>query len=128
MDGLARALTVADVTDPLAERPISPARGSGRGGDDLAGALTNALMMQELGFGGQPPTRIWRFELAGDLQAADGQALGYPWVAFVEHMHMMPFIGFDGSVWEAGGGPDVPVQGRNVLSISSDSRRYPAPR
>ena len=104
LDGFAEALTVADVTDPGAERPVSPGPRFGRAGDNAAEVVTSAPAMHELGFG-QPPTRIWRVELARDLQAADGQTLGYPWIAFVEHMHMMPFVGFDGSVWEAGGAP-----------------------
>ena len=109
-----RALTVADVTDPLLERTVIPSRTP----DADAQELTSSPDMQQLGYETQPPARTWRLELTRDLEAADGQVLGYPWVGFVDHMHAIPFVAFDGAVWEAGGGPSVPVHSRNVLSIA----------
>ena len=110
---LARALTVADVTRPRAERALTTA-----GMDQtLASATWDGATVHQLGFARQPPASTWRLEVAADLQAADGQTLGYPWVGFVENAHEQPFVALDGSVWEASGGARVPVSVRNVVSM-----------
>ena len=115
LDRFARALTIADVTDPTAERPVVPKRILEAEGADQA---TDSPMTRQIGFDDQPPARTWRLQLAPNLVAADGQTLDYPWVAFVEHMHAEPFIGFAGAVWEAESGTGLPLYGRNVLSIT----------
>ena len=69
------------------------------------------------GFPFQVPLSTWRLRLGPELQAADGQTLDYPWVGFVEAIHAVPFVGLDGAVWEASGGPQIPVYARNVQSV-----------
>ena len=113
LGGFARALTIADVTDTANERPVVPARSA-----EDPGQMADSPMPRQVGFADQPPARTWRLQLTSDLHAADGQRLDYPWVAFVDHMHAEPFVGFDGSVLEATGRPPLPLHGRNVQSIT----------
>ena len=114
----ARALTIADVTDRAGERAVLATT---QLDDERARQLAPGASPKDLGFDVQPPARAWRLRLAPDLRASDGQTLGYPWVAFVEQMHHRPFIAlgaFDESVWEATGGPLVPLTTRNVISVN----------
>ena len=114
----ARALTIADVTDGAGERAVLATT---QLDDERARQLAPGASPKDLGFDVQPPARAWRLRLAPDLQASDGQTLGYPWVAFVEQMHYRPFIALgalDEAVWEATGGPLLPLTTRNMISIS----------
>ena len=113
----ARALTIADVTDRGGERAVLATT---RLDDERSRQLVLGLSPRDMGFDVQPPARAWRLRLAPDLQASDGQTLGYPWVGFVEQMHYQPFIalGTDEAVWEAAGGPLLPLTTRNVISIN----------
>ena len=43
-------------------------------------------------------------------------------MGFVETVHAQPFVAFDGAVWEAGGGPLVPLHARNVSSDDAVDR------
>ena len=109
----ARALAIADVTDGAGERAV------------LATTRRDDERARQLAPGASPmdsrastPSHRRRLATAArpDLRASDGQTLGYPWVGFVETVHAQPFVpgAFDGSVWEAGGGPLVPFTTRNV--------------
>lgn len=113
---LTRAVTVTDVTDPADERPITPTRPiaeqpwrywmPGRGAH-----------LDRLGFEPMPPAHQWRVRIAPDLQSADGQTLGYPWIGFAATTHENALLGTGGSVWEAGGGATLPLLARNVPSL-----------
>jgi uncharacterized protein YfaS (alpha-2-macroglobulin family) len=113
--GVARALTIDDVTDPAGERPVVPARSVAPG---IASLLTTTSRVQDVGFDAQPPVRTWRLALDPGLQAGDGQTLGYPWLGFIENMHEQPFVAFGGEVWKAGGGPQLPLNARNTASVT----------
>jgi uncharacterized protein YfaS (alpha-2-macroglobulin family) len=116
----ARALTVVDATDPAAERPVAAIRGV-----DADHEPSTSPTIEDAGFPRVPPVRAWRLQLAPELQATDGQTLGYPWVGFVETSHEDPFVALDGMVWEAGGDPRVLLNARNVQSITQRIARMP---
>ena len=126
LGAFARTLAIADVTERGDQRPVVPVR-------DAVNATaweTSSLRVQDLGFDRQPPARTWRLQVGADLTAADGQALGYPWMGFVENAHAGAFISFGsfgsswdfgasgGAVWEASGGPQIPLSARNVPSLT----------
>ena len=75
--------------------------------------------MEDLGFGRQPPSRTYAVSLDADLQALDGQTLGYPWTGIVENWHERAFTSFgDGhGVWETGGGTLLPFYARNFTDV-----------
>ena len=77
--------------------------------------------VEDLGFDRQPPARTYAVSLAADLQAIDGQTLGYPWIDIVENWHERAFTSFgDGhGVWETGGG-----RCRSTRAISPTSRQW----
>jgi uncharacterized protein YfaS (alpha-2-macroglobulin family) len=110
----ASALTITDVTDPAVERAVTAARGIDA---DTASRPTDDPTVASAGFPFQVPLSTWRLRLGPELQAADGQTLDYPWVGFVEAMHAVPFVGLEGAVWEASGGPQIPIYARNVQSV-----------
>lgn len=112
LSALARAVTVVDVTDSKVERPVTPTRGGLRWNGPRS-----QLVLRDAGFDPQPPLHTWRLHVSPDLRADDGQTLGYPWTAFVGTRHAGSFVALDGSVWEAGAGPAVPIYTRNVQAI-----------
>lgn len=115
LGALRQSLAIADVTDAAADRALAAARELD---PDTAKRLTANARTLDLGFDAQPPARTWRFRVDSDLQADDGQTLGYPWVEIVENLHAQPFVGQSGSVWESAGGSEIPINGRNVLSAT----------
>ena len=113
---LRRAATVRDVTDraretvvPRAAAPQTP----GQRAEQLYG-----FGVEDLGFGRQPPSRTYAVSLDANLQAIDGQTLGYPWVNIVENWHERAFTSFgDGhGVWETGS-PQLPFYARNFADV-----------
>ena len=72
----------------------------------------------DVGFDPQPPARTWRYRVDADLQAMDGQTLGYPWVEIVEHINAQPSLTYTAGVWEAGGGTAIPLDALNVESAT----------
>jgi alpha-2-macroglobulin len=114
LSAMPSALAVTDVTDAARERPIAARPVSA----DAAAQVTPYPALADLGFPGQPPVTTWRLRLDAKLTAADGQTLGYPWVGFVETVYSQPFAALDGTLWEAGAGPVVPVHARNVASLT----------
>ena len=55
-----------------------------------------------------------------NLEAEDGQKLGYTWDTVVEFWHKMAFLSFgDGhGVWESSGGTVLPFHARNYLDTT----------
>ena len=112
----ATALTVRDVTDPARELPIAPTSPVPASTFDRS----EWHGVEDAGFDRQPPARTWALRLDPALQAADGQTLGYPWVAVVENWHERAFTSFgDGhGVWETGGGAQLPFYARNYQNVT----------
>ena len=117
LDALQRAATIRDITDRTREvavpRASTPARSRFDTGD------IRAFDVQDLGFGPQPPSRSFAVSLSPDLQATDGQVLGYPWTSVIENWHERAFTSFgDGhGVWETGGGAALPFYARNFADV-----------
>ena len=108
-DVIADALTVTDVTAPDAARPVT--RGERR-------ADTSAFQgLAGLGFGTQPAMTRWQLRVR-DLQALDGQTLGYSWAGLSERSHDDAEFAFGGSVFEAGSGSHLPFIARNIASVN----------
>ena len=110
----ARSLTVVDVTNPAKTSPVTAVRNIGA--DATSRPVTDPTI-EDAGFPAVPPVSTWRLRLGPELQATDGQTLDYPWVRVVETVHAEAFLGLEGTVWEASGGPRLPLFARNVQSI-----------
>jgi uncharacterized protein YfaS (alpha-2-macroglobulin family) len=117
----ARALGAADVTDPGRRVPVTPPNAP-REKDEFGEArdVSSALTIEDAGFDAHPPARIYEVTIAPELRAADGQALGYPWMGTVENWHRQAFTSFgDGhGVWEESGGALLPFYARNFRSVT----------
>src|SRR5262249_56976458 len=105
-----------DITEPRGELAVlrpSPIKSSGL--DTQSG-----FSVEDAGFDRQPPAKTWAFRLDPSLRAADGQTLGYPWVAIIENWHERAFTSFgDGhGVWETDGGPLLPFYARNYRDLT----------
>ena len=109
-----RMLRVADA-DGSVEREIARARDVA---EVVAQRSTTAHRLEDAGFDSQLPATTRRLELDSNLEATDGQTLGYPWVGLIQNAHALPVVTFGGEVWEASGGPELPVNVRNVLSVT----------
>ena len=109
------AVAVTDVTDGASHRAVIPVRG-------VTNVIANKdgldLTLPDIGFDGQPPATTWRLRFDANLTAGDGQTLGYPWIGFLRSTYMSSFVNLGGTVWEAGGGPLVPVHARNAVSLT----------
>ena len=113
---LQRAASVLDVTDRARETAV--VRAAAPQTPRERAERIYGFSMEDLGFGRQPPSRTYAISLAADLQALDGQTLGYPWVDIVENWHERALTSFgDGhGVWETGGGP-LPFFARNFTDV-----------
>ncbi len=102
---LQRAASVLDVTDRAREAAVGRAAAPQTPRERAERIV--GFSVEDLGFGRQPPSRTYAVSLSADLQALDGQTLGYPWVDIVENWHERALTSFgDGhGVWETGGGP-----------------------
>ena len=109
-----RMLRVADA-DGSVEREIARARDVA---EVVAQRSTTTHRLEDAGFDSQLPATTRRLELDSNLEATDGQTLGYPWVGLIQNAHALPVVTFGGEVWEASGGPELPVNVRNVLSVT----------
>jgi uncharacterized protein YfaS (alpha-2-macroglobulin family) len=112
----AAALSLRDLTNPPAERPVprtTPVRATALDEVTAAG-------IEDGGYERQPPATTYGYRLDAALTATDGQTLGYPWTAVVENWHERAFTSFgDGhGVWEAAGGPLLPFYSRNFQSVT----------
>ena len=78
------------------------------------------LTLEDAGFDAQPPDRRYLVTAPATLKAADGQTLGYPWLAIVDNWHMRAFTSFgDGhGVWEKDGGTQLPFYARNLRNVT----------
>lgn len=118
-------LTVLDVTDPAKEIPVKPGRPGAEpdeeGGDEGAPDLDferSRLSMDLLGLKLEP-AHTYLFKVGRELQAKDGQKLGYDWYGQVVYMHKSAFTSFGEGhgVWEAAGGPQLPFYSRNLTKV-----------
>ena len=115
IDRATKALTVVDVTPASGERPVPQRTALSQ----PPFSRSQTWSFSHLGFDQPPPGSTWRFRLAPDLAAEDGQVLGYPAVSFRENANRRAIAVFSGSVWEAGLGTRLPVTVRNTGAITS---------
>ena len=116
-DKFAAALKVTDVTDARRERLLTKARPRQRESWEMDHG--DELSLEDAGFPAQPPATTFLAVLPADLQAQDGQVLGYTWAGQVENWHAGAFTSFgDGhGVWEQGGGALLPFHSRNFPAV-----------
>ncbi len=114
---VARALSVRDITRPTAEAEVAR---SATARQPDASAVYEHHTAESAGFDAQPPASTWRLRLDPSLTAADGQRLGYTWIAIVTNEHHRAFVSFgDGhGVWERTGGPVLPFSSRNFTRVT----------
>jgi uncharacterized protein YfaS (alpha-2-macroglobulin family) len=112
-----RALTVRDLSRPAAEVEVRRPAGAKAPSATESDSYYN---VETAGFDRQPPASIWRLRLDPSLTAADGQRLGYTWIAVVDNQHERAFVSFgDGhGVWEVSGGPVLPFSSRNFSTVT----------
>lgn len=112
----ARALTALDITDPARGQDVPKTSRVIEANRDTS----TAHNVEDGGFDRQPPARTWALRLDPTFVAVDGQALGYPWIGFVENWHAPAFTSFgDGhGVWETGGGTRLPFYSRNFQTVT----------
>jgi uncharacterized protein YfaS (alpha-2-macroglobulin family) len=106
-------VTVTDVTDPKAEKPLKA--------KDVTPDYDYpswSYSLDELGFTLQPGRR-YRVRVAPEVTAVDDQKLGYAFTAVVENWNKSAFVSFGSGhgVWEATGGPVLPFHARNFRSV-----------
>lgn len=113
-DDLRKAVSVVDVTDPAHEKPVKPGQVAGREGEDTLSSFS----LDDLGYS-ILPARTLAVRIDPALETADGQKLGYTWMAVIEYWHKSAFTSFgDGhGVWESSGGPLLPFHARNYRSV-----------
>lgn len=113
----ARALTIRDLTNPAAELDVRRPAGAKT---PPATYTDTSYNVETAGFDRQPPATTWRLRLDASLTAADGQRLGYTWIAIVDNEHESAFVSFgDGhGVWERSGGPVLPFSSRNFSTVT----------
>ncbi|HKO54476.1 MAG TPA: MG2 domain-containing protein, partial [Thermoanaerobaculia bacterium] len=112
-DKLRKAVTVTDVTDPAKEVVLQPQEVAERESNNAWG-----FSLDELGYS-VIPAHNYAIRIDPSLETADGQKLGYTYMAVVEYWHRTAFTSFgDGhGVWEATGGPLLPFHARNFRSV-----------
>jgi uncharacterized protein YfaS (alpha-2-macroglobulin family) len=110
-----KAVTLTDVTDPAHEVAVQPTIKK-----ELSewSMHQSAYSLDDLGYSVQP-AHTYRVRVDPNLEAEDGQKLGYAWTATVEYWHKLAFTSFgDGhGVWETSGGPVLPFHARNFRSV-----------
>ena len=113
----ARTIAAFDVTDP--RREIAMRKSTPQPRESYEGDGSAALSFEDAGFQAQPPASTWAAVISRDLQAADGQVLGYTWAGTVENWHQRAFTSFgDGhGVWEKGAGGLLPFYARNFQNV-----------
>jgi alpha-2-macroglobulin len=108
-----RAVTLTDITDPAKEAPVKPK------------AVTSeydypswGYGLDELGYTIAPGHR-YRLRVDPSLTAADGQKLGYTFIATIDYWQKSAFVSFGSGhgVWESSGGPVLPFHARNFKSV-----------
>jgi alpha-2-macroglobulin len=114
----AAALKVTDVTDPRREQVLTKAKPRAR--ESWEQDQSAELTLEDGGFPAQLPARTFLAVLPADLQADDGQVLGYTWAGQVVNWHERAFTSFgDGhGVWEKGGGTLLPFYSRNFPAVT----------
>lgn len=112
---LSRALTIRDVTAATREVPVAPSNKPKSPRLDANWSLG----VEDAGFDRQPPATSWLLRLDPSLTAADGQTLGYTWMAVIQNYREDAFVSFgDGhGVWETSGGPQLPFYARNFTTV-----------
>jgi uncharacterized protein YfaS (alpha-2-macroglobulin family) len=109
----ARAVRVAEVTGTGAV-PVAPER---EPSGPIADRALPFVRLEDAGFSPAAPARTRRVSLDAAFEATDGQTLGYPWTIDIAYGHVSPSLAFTGEVWEASGGPLLPVSVRNVVEL-----------
>lgn len=111
-----RALAVRDITTSASETEVRRPAGAKPSTADSSYGYN----VESAGFDRQPPARTWRLRLDPSLTAADGQRLGYTWIAIIDNEHEKAFVSFgDGhGVWERSGGPVLPFSSRNFTDVT----------
>jgi uncharacterized protein YfaS (alpha-2-macroglobulin family) len=111
------AVSVVDVTDPAHETPVKP--GSPKHDAELETRHATQYSLDELGYA-TLPAHTYAVRIDPSLTSADGETLGYAWMAVVEYYHKVAYISFgDGhGVWESSGGPVLPFHARNFLNVT----------
>ena len=109
------AITVVDTTNPA--KPVPLVRGK-RDVPDWRN-ITNSISLDELGYT-ILPAHTYTIKIDPNLEAEDGQKLGYTWDTVIEFWHKMAFLSFgDGhGVWESTGGSVLPFHARNYLNTT----------
>ncbi|HUJ14908.1 MAG TPA: MG2 domain-containing protein [Thermoanaerobaculia bacterium] len=109
------AISVIDVTDPAKRAPLEREKRSLPDWKNSASSFS----FDELGFS-LLPAHTYEVRIDPNLEAQDGQKLGYAWNANVEYWHKLAFISFgDGhGVWESSGGPVLPFHARNFQNVT----------
>jgi uncharacterized protein YfaS (alpha-2-macroglobulin family) len=117
LDALVRTATVRDITNRGQEAPVARAATSQRTPGRRAENITY-FTFEDLGFDRQPPASTYALMIDPNLQAADGQTLGYAWTGIVENWRARALTSFgDGhGVWETGGG-QLPFYARNFADV-----------
>lgn len=124
-----RTVTVSDVTEAGGEAPLTPGAMSepheeepayefATEGDEYD--VATELALEDLGFKATH-ARTYLVTVGRELQANDGQRLGYTWAGTVENWHLRAFTSFGGGhgVWESSGGSQLPFYARNLRSVST---------
>ncbi len=107
------AATVTDITDPahpvVLDQEIE---------NDSRSWPTTYASLADLGYP-QKPNRVYELRLDPDLEAANGEQLGYMFVGVIELLHARAYTQFgDGhGVWEKDGGTVVPFYARNMTKV-----------
>lgn len=113
--------TVIDVTDPNAEVTL-PRRAAGAEEREEPwfeqDAERSFFSLDWLGVAIKP-ARTYVVKVDKNLEAPDGQTLGYNWYGQVAFIHERAFASFGTGhgVWEVSGGPQLPFYARNLTSV-----------
>jgi uncharacterized protein YfaS (alpha-2-macroglobulin family) len=112
----AAALSASNITGTPIDVPKT--RALDRQGRDPLDA-SPSITLEDAGFDAQPPVSKYAVTARADLEAADGQVLGYTWVGVVDNWHQRAFTSFgDGhGVWEKDGGSLLPFYARNFRNV-----------
>ncbi|HEV7919643.1 MAG TPA: alpha-2-macroglobulin family protein [Thermoanaerobaculia bacterium] len=112
-DKVRKAVTVTDITDPAKEVVLKPTEVAEREENTAWG-----FSLDDLGYT-IVPAHTYAVRVDPALETADGQKLGYTWMAVIDYWHRTAFTSFGGGhgVWEATGGPQLPFHARNFKSV-----------
>ncbi|MBV9496007.1 MAG: Ig-like domain-containing protein [Acidobacteria bacterium] len=108
-----KAVSVTDITDPAKEVVLKPTPVANREVNTAWG-----FSLDDLGYS-VVPAHKYAVRVDPTLEMADGQKLGYTYMAVLDYWHRSAFISFgDGhGVWESTGGPQLPFHARNYKSV-----------